>query len=151
MARQAGDHPILTHQTVTSAAREHFHTIINSSKQQLAETLHRSTGALHKAVTDAVHSAHLGGGIEFGGGLWEDVGTGVARGMSYGGAASKIIGGATAGVGVVMSVAGMPEFGVPLIAAGGTAYAIGAGAEAMGTLAGSNVKAPKVTGSMFKL
>ena len=93
----------------------------------------------------------MGGGIEFGGGLWEDVGTGMADGMKIGGSASKIIGGAAAGVGVVMSVAGAPEFGAPLVAAGGAAYAMGAGAEALGSLAGSRYKTPKVTGSMFTL
>jgi hypothetical protein len=144
-------HPILTHRTVTSAATKHFRTIANSTKEGLAQILHRSSGPLHKAVSDAVHSAHMGGGINFGGSLWDDVGTGVARGMSYGGSASKIVGGATAGVGAVMSMAGMPEFGVPLMAAGGTAYAMGQGAEKLGQLGGSDVKTPNVTGSIFKL
>ena len=147
VARRAGDHPILAHRTITNAAKKHFHTIMNLGQDQLAQTLHRSRGALHKAVTDTIHSAHMGGGIEFGGGLWEDVGTG----LKIGGSASKIMGGAAAGMGVVMSVAGAPEFGAPLVAAGGAAYAMGAGAEALGSLAGSRYKTPKVSGSMFTL
>ena len=151
MARQMGDHPILAHRKIANSAKKHFHTIMNSTKQQLQRTLHGGGSGLHRAVSEAIHTAHVGGGIEFGGDLWSDVGKGAARGLSYGGSAAKIVGGATAAAGVVMSVAGMPEFGAPMVAAGGMAYAAGAGTEALGKLAGSDVKTSNVTGKMFVL
>jgi hypothetical protein len=64
-----GLHPILPHRISATSDRKHFHTIANSNKRQLVAALkneHRQgkTG-LHTAVSEAAHSANIGGGIDF--------------------------------------------------------------------------------------
>ena len=108
--------------------------------QQLAHQIHKTHFA------KPLHHSSVGGGLDF-----DSMGRGIARGMSYAGSAGEIMGGATAAAGVVLSVAGAPEFGAPLVAAGGVTYALGAGSKKLGELAGSDVKTPNVTGGMFKL
>ena len=76
-----GSAPILHHRHSRSVPVKHFHTIMSSTREQLARKLHGSKhDHLHKAVTSALHSAHVGGGLELdrrvykGGGLWDEIG-----------------------------------------------------------------------------
>ena len=83
-----------------------------------------------------------------GGGLWEDIGHGVADGLTIGGSLGQIMGGTVGGVGTALLAT---PAGAPLIAAGGAMFAMGTGAKMTGELAGSNVKTPGVSLDKFIL
>ena len=83
-----------------------------------------------------------------GGGLFEDIGRGVADGLTIGGSIGQIMGGTTAGVGTALLAT---PLGAPLIAAGGAMFSVGTGAKLGGELAGSNVRTPGVSLDKFLL
>ena len=110
---------ILHHRPQVTVAMRHFRTIANSTHKSLQQALKNDhTGDLHKAYQTSMHSAHVGGSLDIGGSLIDEIGKKFAK-------TAKVVGGiglATAPIVTMMN----PAVGAAWGAASGVTAGIGA-------------------------
>ena len=133
------DLPIFHHRPVRSVGLSHFQKIASSTHDSLQDMLKNDKrNLLHHALQSSVYSATIAGGHDFhpdryahnsvhehihkGGSFWTHFADAVGKRI---GSASQIAGKAGLIAAPILSVAGLPELGLPLMAVSGATLAAG--------------------------